>query len=141
MKFWDSSAVVPLLVAEARSASMSRLLESDPVQLVWWATEVECASALARLEHDGQLDDSGAREAFDRLNVLRNSWHEIQATEAVRRIARRLLRTHRLRVADALQLAAALVGSDDAPSSLEVVTLDERLVGAAEREGLRISTT
>ncbi len=139
MRFWDSSAIVPLLVTEASSVSMSHLLESDPMQLAWWGTAVECASALARLERDGLLEGPAAQEAFRRLDVLRASWHEIQPTEPVKRIARRLLRTHGLRAAAALQVAAALVASDDDPGSLEVVSLDERLVAAAVREGLRLT--
>jgi uncharacterized protein len=42
---------------------------------------------------------------------------------------------HSLRAADALQLAAAFVVSGSQPSTLEVVTLDERLASAARREG------
>jgi hypothetical protein len=49
--------------------------------------------------------------------------------------ARRVLRVHALRAADALQLAAALLVSEGNPGSLEVVTLDDRLLDAARREG------
>jgi hypothetical protein len=38
----------------------------------------------------------------------------------------------------ALQLAAALVGSEDQPQSLPFVTLDARLAQAADREGFSI---
>jgi hypothetical protein len=48
VKFWDSSAVVPLLVPEVMSGSMQRLYEDDPVMVAWWATEIECTSAIAR---------------------------------------------------------------------------------------------
>jgi predicted nucleic acid-binding protein len=41
-----------------------------------------------------------------------------------------------LRAADALQLAAAVLASEGEPSSLEIVTLDERLSEAAQKEGL-----
>jgi hypothetical protein len=40
-----------------------------------------------------------------------------------------------LRTADALQLAAAFVAAERRPSSLEVITLDDRLAAAARREG------
>ena len=30
--------------------------------IVWWATEVECASAIARLERDDGLDDAAATQ-------------------------------------------------------------------------------
>jgi hypothetical protein len=45
------------------------------------------------------------------------------------------LRVHPLRGADSLQLAAAVIASEGLPASLNIVTLDERLAGAARREG------
>ena len=66
MKFWDASGVVPLLVSESTTRSAMSLATKDPVMLVWWATEVECASAIARLERDGSLDDATATQAFVR---------------------------------------------------------------------------
>jgi hypothetical protein len=53
----------------------------------------------------------------------------------VRRSAERLLRTHPLRTAESLQLAAALVAADHDPATLTVVSVDERLNAAARREG------
>ena len=47
MRFWDSSGIVPLLVEEASSASMRAHLRADGDLVVWWATPVECVSALA----------------------------------------------------------------------------------------------
>ncbi|MGI8778207.1 MAG: hypothetical protein ACR2LJ_12695 [Acidimicrobiales bacterium] len=41
MRFWDSSAVVPLLVAEATTELVEAAFQTDPVMLVWWSTEVE----------------------------------------------------------------------------------------------------
>jgi predicted nucleic acid-binding protein len=103
--------------------------------LVWWATEVECASAISRLERDGALDAAAVNEAFDRLKRLGEGWHEIEPNDAVREAAVRFLRVHVLRAADALQLAAAFVAAERRPSSLEIVTLDERLAAAARKEG------
>ena len=49
--------------------------------------------------------------------------------------AKRLLRVHDLRTADALQLAAAVYVAEARPSTLEFVSLDDRLLAAARREG------
>ena len=106
--------------------------------LVWWATEVECVSAIARLERDGDLASDAALEALERLDGLAAGWHEIQPVETARRTARRLLRVHALRAADALQLAAAIVASEGHPGSLEVVSLDDRLIAVARREGFPV---
>ena len=50
----------------------------------------------------------------------------------------RLIRDGVLRAADALQLAAAFLAAERRPSSLEIVTLDERLADAARREGFEL---
>jgi len=135
MKFWDTSALIPLLTDEAASGTARRLRSRDPSILVWWATEVECASALARLERDGRVSAAIAAASWERLDDLVGRWNEVQPHASVRRHARRLVRTHDLRAADALQLAAALQGSEGDPSTLGFVCSDDRLSAAAAPEG------
>jgi predicted nucleic acid-binding protein len=81
------------------------------------------------------LADTAVSAALGRLDSLAEAWHEVQPVAAVRGTARRLLRVHPLRAADALQLAAAVVAGEGLPASLPLVTLDERLAAAARREG------
>lgn len=130
---------MPLLVAEPATPAMQAEFGRDSVMLVWWVTEVECVSALARLEREKALSSAAMEQALERLEALRSSWNEVQPVAQVRRLARRLLRVHELRSADALQLAAALVASEGETDSLEIVSLDEGLVEAARREGLAIA--
>ena len=138
MRFWDASALVPLLVDEATTTGLQRLLTTDPTMTVWWGTEVECTSALARLERDKSVGPDVIAAAFDRLKHVVDSWSQVDATDTVRATAVRFLRVHALRAADALQLAAAFEVSGHQPSSLEIVTLDDRLASAARREGFVI---
>jgi hypothetical protein len=138
VKFWDASAIVPLLVKEARTSFLQALARRDAEMLAWWGSQVECASAVARLEREALLDRTGAALAFDRLRQLADGWHEIEPSEIVRENAVRFLRVHPLRAADALQLAAAFIAAERRPSSLEVVTLDDRLADAARREGFEL---
>jgi hypothetical protein len=56
MKFWDASAIVPLLVAEPTTRPLQVLAGRDPEMLVWWGAEVECSSALALLERAAALE-------------------------------------------------------------------------------------
>lgn len=135
MKFWDASAVVPLPVTESATRAMQALIAKDSAILVCWATEVECASAIARLEREGALGDAAVAEAFVRLGQLAGAWHIVDPGDPVRETAVRFLRVHPLQTADALQLAAAFIAAERRPPSLEVVTLDERLAVAARKEG------
>jgi uncharacterized protein len=138
MRFWDTSALIPLLVDEPPRERLFALLEEDSEVLAWWGTPVEIASALARREREELLTAEDVAAALAASRALSESWHEIMPSDAVRRTAERLLRTHPLRAADALQLAAALVAADHNPTSLEMVCMDERLRLAARREGFTV---
>ena len=138
MSFWDSSAILPLVVAEPLSRAVAPRYDKADVVMIWWATPVECVSGLTRLEREGRLDAHGTQQAIERLSELELTWQEIAPTKAVRDTGKRLLRLHPLRAADALQLAAALAASEGDPSTLEFITLDERLASAARKEGLRV---
>jgi len=138
MRFWDTSAIIPLLIDEPVRGHLLQLLENDPLALVWWVTPVEIASALARREREKILAASEVTAALTTMQQFASRWHEIVPSDAVRRTAQRLLRTHALRAADSLQLAAALVAADNNPASLDIVCLDVRLGGAARREGFAV---
>lgn len=138
MKFWDTSALVPLLVAEDATAATQALYRSDPVIVVAWTTVVECASAIARAEYETALTAEQADEAFERLDDLSRTWREVEPASEQRDLARRLLRVHRLRAGDALQLAAASLAAERRPASLEFATLDDRLEAVARREGFSV---
>jgi hypothetical protein len=138
MNFWDSSAILPLLVAETSTPGVRACYDRQPEMVVWWGTPVECASALARLEREGEIAAASVSQALRQLENLRNSWHEIQPVDAVRQTATRLLRAHPLRAADSMQLAAALVACDHRPEAWWFICLDRRLAEAAEREGFHV---
>lgn len=138
MRFWDASAIVPLVAEEPSRPALLARLEEDADVLVWWGTPVEIASALARREREGGLSADEVTGALAALRQLGESWHEIVPSDAVRRTAERLLRTHPLRAADSLQLAAALIAADHDPGTLELVCLDDSLAAAARREGFSV---
>lgn len=135
MKFWDSSAIVPLLAEEPKTTATRELYLSDAEVVVWWATPVECASAVARLERDEELEPREVGAALRRLDALARSWIEVEPRDELRETARRFLRVHALRAAAALQLAAAYLAAERRPPTLTIVTLDDRLQDAAAKEG------
>ena len=138
MKFWDASAVIPLITAEINRERLLRVLDEDPLVVIWWETSVELASALARRERETVLMPQEVESALEAARVLADGWDEVVPSALVRRTAERLLRVHLLRAADSLQLAAALIAADHDPATLEVVCLDTRLAAAARREGFRL---
>ncbi len=139
MKFWDASALVPLVVDQAATQRLHAVVARDADMFVWWGTKIECVSALARLEREGRISAEVVTSAVERLSELENNWDEIDPNEALRDIAIRFLRVHPLRAADALQLAAAFLAGERRPASVEIVTLDERLAAAARKEGFVVT--
>ena len=138
MSFWDSSAILPLLVDEPASRLVREMMRSEEARTVWWGSLVECHSALERRTRSGQLSGDEKRQALQWLRQLARVWHEIVPTTLLRDRAVRLLALHDLRAADSLQLAAALVWSGEQPHGRAFVCLDTKLRGSAEQEGFTV---
>lgn len=138
MRFWDSSAIVPLLVEEPASARCRGLVRADPRIVVWLLTRTECVSALRRQVREGDLSERDVAVAEKRLEKLARRWAEVEAVLPVREVAERLLRVHALRAADALQLGAALLFVAQRPRGRQFVVIDDGLATAAEREGFDV---
>jgi hypothetical protein len=130
LAFWDASALVPLCVGQSTTPRAIALYKTYEA-VVWWATPVEIASALARLGRMKQLDSSDWARARQLAAALADAWFVIQSSEGLRAKATQLVDRHDLRAADALQLAAALEWCQDAPQSRVFLTADQKLREAA----------
>src|SRR6266852_920714 len=71
VRFWDTSALIPLVVAERATARVERWLRQDPVVVVWTLTRVELLSALARRRREERA--AARRLAAARREVL-SAW-------------------------------------------------------------------
>jgi len=138
MKFWDTSAVIPLCVDEEQTQIVRDIAKKDGALVVWWGSIVESYSAFARLRRDRSLSPDDEAEGLTVLSELADSWTEIEPSDDIREITRRLLQNYPLRAADSLQLAAALVWCDKTPKGHHFVCLDIRLREAAVREGFTV---
>ncbi len=138
MRFWDSSALIPLFVREAHSPALERLVAEDAGMIVWWASHVECGSAVQRLRREGAFTPAEAAGLLGRLGEVLDAAEVVQPGDDLAATALRLLSTHPLRAADALQLAAALMWARGKPAGRELVCLDERLRTAATLEGFSV---
>jgi predicted nucleic acid-binding protein len=138
MRFWDSSAIIPLCLTEPHTEKILRLARADEDIVVGWATRIECHSAISRRRREGVLSAEGEHHTTSILGALAGAWSEVQPGEKVRQRAERLLKVHSLRAADALQLSSALVWADESPSDLEFVCLDANLREAAFKEGFSV---
>ena len=138
MRFWDTSALVPLFVGEASSDAVLQLYRADPVIVVAWTTVIECVSACVRRHRARQISDREAAAILARLRELRGQWNVAEPTVEVRATAERLVASHGLRAGDAVQPASALATADGREAELEIVCLDRRLADVAAAEGLQV---
>ncbi|WP_419947779.1 type II toxin-antitoxin system VapC family toxin [Candidatus Palauibacter sp.] len=141
MRYWDASALVPLIVSEPGSRlARAWLLEDDHV-VTWAWTRTEITSAIERRTREGTLTRGERRTALDRLRGFAAGWDEIIDLLAVRVRANAVLARHPLRAADAGHLGAALLVNEQLSDPLLFLCLDQRLCDAAEREGLGVADT
>jgi len=139
MRFWDSSAIVPLLVLEKETEQCIRALQSDREVMVWTMSKVEVFSALCRRLREGSLKEHVFDAAKKRTNDFFDMAFEVISVPKVKDRALRLLQSHPLRAADALQLAAVLVATQEDTSKVPMMSFDDRLTRAAKREGFSVN--
>lgn len=138
MRYWDASALAPLLVSEEGSSASLEWLAQDGQIVTWLWTRTELVSAIERRTREGSLSRMQRRQVLARLASLAESWDEVADAVAVRSRAINLLARHPIRAADAGQLGAASLVQDHVAGPLEFVCLDRRLALAAELEGLQV---
>ena len=139
MKFWDSSAIVPLLINEENTEYCIKVAADDPRMLIWCLSRVEVISALCRRVRDGLVGAEEFEKAKKRLVTVVSRADEVTAVDRVRSRALRLLEVHPLRAANACQLGAALVGCQEDPDRLPILCFNDRLKSAASKEGFVVN--
>ena len=132
--FWDASALVPLCVRQGITPSVASLYENYRV-VIWWATPVEIASALARLVRTREISTGDCAKARQVAVALADEWSVIQPSNALRDHAMRLVDRYDLKAADAMQLVAALDWCDKVPRGEVFLTADQKLREAAVLSG------
>jgi uncharacterized protein len=133
VRFWDTSALLPLVIEEPRTLALRPLMERflDPV--VSFITPLELDAAVRRRTRAlNDVDDVKVRHLMLHRELL-----VISEVDATIKRARRLIARHRLRAADAIQLAAAILAREQV-QHFPVITLDAELAAAAKAEGFTV---
>jgi len=138
VNFWDTSAIVPLLVCDTDTPAREAQLKGAEGVIVWWTTRVECVSALGRRERDALLSAEAIQAAMARLHALDRQWMVVSPSQVILSRAERLLKIHPLRAADSLQLAAALIATREEPETCLFHVANTRLALAAGKEGFTV---
>jgi len=138
MRYWDSSAIVPVLVLEPSTAKVRTWLDDDPHVVTWTMTRLEVIGAIERRVREAVLSNVNRQAVLHQAEAYFRSFDEVIDVLPVVKQAIVLLARHPLRAADAAQLAAAIVAAEGEPASLDFVCLDHNLAEAARREGFTV---
>jgi predicted nucleic acid-binding protein len=134
--YFDTSAIVPLVVDEATTETCQRLWTESTrvvsVRLIY----PEARAALARAGRMGRLTRSQLNGAVLELDSLIEEVDVIELSPDIARSAGQLAQQHGLRGYDAVHLAAALAVADD---DLVLVTGDADLAAATQAAGVAVS--
>jgi len=135
--YFDTSAIVPLIVDEAGSALAGSIwAEADRVvsaRLVY----PEGRAALAQAARLGRVTIGQRRAAVRELEVRYDQLDLVEVDDVLARRAGQLAETHGLRGYDAVHLAGADRVRD---ADLVVVAGDTRLLASARSEGMAIAS-
>ena len=136
--YFDTSAVIPLLIGEPSSATCTRMwneaARSVSVRLLY----PEARAALARAERMGRITKRQHEVAVAELETIITEIDHVEITAQLARNAGDLAQAHQLRGYDAVHLAAAIAALD---AELVLVTGDNDLAGAARSLGLPVALT
>jgi uncharacterized protein len=132
----DTSAVVPLLVAEPGSARAATLWDGADrvvsVRLIY----PETRAVLAQAERLGRLTARQLRDAVTEFDSLFEEIDLIEVDDALARRAGELAEVRQLRGHDAVHLAAAVRVHDP---NVVVIAGDRALLEAATAEGMTVA--
>lgn len=134
--YFDTSAVIPLIIDEPSSESCKRLWNDATRVVSVRLLYAEARAALARAQRLGRLTRGGLASAVALLDEISSQVDHIDITDPLVRTAGALAEEQQLRGYDAVHLAAAqaVAGGDTVFASG-----DQQLISAASRLGLIVT--
>ena len=135
--YFETSALVKLLVAEPETPAAEVLWDEAAGLVTSRLTYPECRAALAAAARVERLTRSALRAAKAELERRWRQFIRVEVAEPVARAAGDLAEHHALRAYDAVHLASALEAGRG--GSLLFVSFDQTLLGAARRSGLPVA--
>jgi predicted nucleic acid-binding protein len=138
IRYFDASALVKRYVDEDHSETVRELLSSGLVATSR-LSEVEIVSALARRCREGAFQESERDRIFEQIPRDFQTFYIIEIVPEVTALTYSLLRRHRLRAGDSLQLASCLYLSENLEQPIPIIGFDSRLTEAATAEGLDVN--
>lgn len=131
--YCDTSAVIPLVVAEGGTAVAQRLWSSAQAVVSSRLVYAEARAGLSQAQRMGRIDATGLRHAVDDLEALLDDLNLVEVTASVVRRAGELAERVALRGYDALHLSSAETVAD---AEMVLAAGDRHLLRAAAQNGM-----
>lgn len=136
--YFDTSAIVPLIINEATSDLCGRVWNESSRVVSVRLLYPEARAALAKAERIGRITRTQLTAAVTQLDAIIAEVDHIEVTADLAQVAGELSQVHGLRGYDAVHLAAARVV---AGADLMLITGDADLAAAAIALGITVSAT
>jgi predicted nucleic acid-binding protein len=136
--FFDTSAIVPLCLAQSASQQARRIYREFQKHTVAWTCQIEATAGICRAARVLGLAEMSRKRSLERLAELRNRWLETAVSEKMRSLSIDLLQSYDLRAGDAIQLASAIVWCRERPRNRPFVSFDLRLAEIAASIGFAV---
>lgn len=133
--YFDTSAVIPLIIDEPTSSTCERLWNEAARIVSVRLMYAEARAALAMAQRMGRLTSLELATAVELLDGFINEIDSVEVTELLVRGAGAMAEQHALRGYDAVHLAAAQAVADQ---DTVFVSGDRQLTAAAARLGLTV---
>lgn len=131
--YFDSSALVKLVIEEDGSDDAARLWDGADVVVTSRVAHPEVRAALAAAHRDARLDAAAHRQAKAGWDAFHQALRKVELTRQLEQEAADLAEQHALSGFDAVHLASALTLAE---VPVVVATWDGRLLRAARSSGL-----
>jgi predicted nucleic acid-binding protein len=138
ISYFDTSALIPLLVDEPGSEVAARLWDLSDRVVSCRLAYPEARAALAQAQRTRRITNTGHRRAVASLDALMNELDVVEIDEALATRAGELAESRSLRGYDAVHLACAECLADD---DLILVAGDRQLLEAGAAIGLHTTRT
>jgi predicted nucleic acid-binding protein len=136
--YFDTSALIPLIVDEPGSAACARLWNEAERVVSSRLVHPEARAALAQAKRMKRLTASELKRAVRELDSIVSEISFLELSAELATSAGDLAQTHGLRGYDAVHLASALLVHDE---ELVLVTGDRQLAEAARAVGMAVAIT
>lgn len=140
IRYFETSALVKLLVVEPDSDLVHGLFRESSARAVHEIAYVEMHSALSRKARTDAVDPAVVSDIRDRIDSLWGLLDRVRVAWRLLQEAARLTADHPLPAYDSLHLASVLrLSANTGEEPFEFVCFDTTLRRAAETEGIRLS--